>query len=49
VQRSVAKDLENFKELIERQGVEDGAWRGEVSGGMPQPGTAGPGSPGTNS
>jgi len=27
---SVQQDLKNFKELIESQGFEDGAWRGEV-------------------
>jgi uncharacterized membrane protein len=26
----VGKDLKKFKELIESQGVEDGAWRGDV-------------------
>jgi uncharacterized membrane protein len=29
-QLGVKRDLENFKELIERRGVETGAWRGEV-------------------
>ncbi len=29
----VKKDLENFKELIERRGAETGAWRGEVIAG----------------
>jgi uncharacterized membrane protein len=28
--RRVAKDLERFKEFIERRGVETGAWRGEI-------------------
>ena len=28
--RSVAKDLDNFKEMIESRGVESGAWRGQV-------------------
>jgi uncharacterized membrane protein len=28
--RQVSKDLERFKELIESQGFETGAWRGEV-------------------
>ncbi|MGN6444860.1 SRPBCC family protein [Amnibacterium sp.] len=28
--RSVKKDLEHFKEFIERSGSETGAWRGEV-------------------
>jgi uncharacterized membrane protein len=32
-ERQVSKDLERFKELIENQGFESGAWRGEVSGG----------------
>ena len=27
----VKGDLERFKEMIERRGVETGAWRGEVS------------------
>jgi uncharacterized membrane protein len=31
--RRVKGDLERFKELIERQGVETGAWRGEVHAG----------------
>ncbi|HEV2754037.1 MAG TPA: SRPBCC family protein [Solirubrobacteraceae bacterium] len=31
--RRVAKDLENFKRLIESRGQESGAWRGVVSGG----------------
>jgi uncharacterized membrane protein len=30
----VKKDLENFKQLIESQGVESGAWRGEVVQGQ---------------
>ncbi|HEX2292494.1 MAG TPA: SRPBCC family protein [Gaiellaceae bacterium] len=29
----VSRDLENFKELIERRGVESGEWRGEVTAG----------------
>jgi uncharacterized membrane protein len=29
--RRVKGDLERFKELLERRGVESGAWRGEVS------------------
>jgi len=29
----VKQDLENFKEFIEKRGVETGAWRGEVRGG----------------
>ena len=29
----VKQDLENFKEFIEKRGVETGAWRGEVHGG----------------
>jgi uncharacterized membrane protein len=29
-QLGVKRDLENFKELVERRGVETGAWRGEV-------------------
>ncbi|KQO97647.1 SRPBCC family protein [Leifsonia sp. Leaf264] len=29
--RAVKKDLENFKELIEKQGTAGGAWRGEVA------------------
>jgi uncharacterized membrane protein len=31
--RRVRGDLERFKQLIESQGVEDGAWRGEIHGG----------------
>ena len=31
--RRVQADLERFKELIESQGVESGAWRGEVHAG----------------
>jgi uncharacterized membrane protein len=31
--RRVKADLERFKELIERRGVESGAWRGEVHQG----------------
>jgi uncharacterized membrane protein len=31
--RRVKVDLERFKELIERRGVESGAWRGEVQQG----------------
>jgi uncharacterized membrane protein len=31
--RRVRGDLERFKELIEGQGVEDGAWRGEIESG----------------
>ncbi|MEJ3406119.1 SRPBCC family protein [Rathayibacter sp. YIM 133350] len=27
---AIKKDLENFKELIEKRGVEEGAWRGDV-------------------
>ncbi|MGL6280636.1 MAG: SRPBCC family protein [Gaiella sp.] len=30
----VAQDLERFKELIEARGVETGAWRGDVEGGV---------------
>lgn len=30
----VKKDLHNFKEYIEGRGVETGAWRGEVHGGV---------------
>ena len=29
--RQVSKDLDRFKEMIETQGHEDGAWRGEVA------------------
>jgi uncharacterized membrane protein len=32
--RRVKGDLERFKELIESQGVETGAWRGEVRAGQ---------------
>jgi hypothetical protein len=32
-ERQVKKDLERFKELVERRGVESGTWRGEVEGG----------------
>src|SRR4029079_14385487 len=31
--RRVRGDLERFKELIESQGAEGGAWRGEIHGG----------------
>ncbi|BDZ46071.1 SRPBCC family protein [Naasia aerilata] len=30
-ERAVKKDLKNFKEFIESRGVEEGAWRGDVS------------------
>jgi len=30
----VQADLERFRELIESQGVESGAWRGEVHAGQ---------------
>ncbi len=30
----VKQDLENFKDYIEKRGVEDGAWRGSVQGGQ---------------
>lgn len=33
VGHGVKQDLENFKEYIEKQGMEDGAWRGTVEGG----------------
>jgi uncharacterized membrane protein len=33
LQRRVKGDLERFKEFIEGQGVESGAWRGEVEAG----------------
>jgi uncharacterized membrane protein len=32
--RRVKSDLERFKELVESQGVETGAWRGEVEQGQ---------------
>ena len=32
-QRRVRSDLERFRELIEGQQVESGAWRGEINGG----------------
>jgi uncharacterized membrane protein len=32
--RRVRGDLERFKQLIESQGTEDGAWRGEIHGGV---------------
>ena len=32
--RRVRGDLQRFKELIERQGSESGAWRGEIQGGQ---------------
>ena len=32
--RRVQSDLERFKELVESQGVETGAWRGEVEQGQ---------------
>jgi hypothetical protein len=31
VRRRTASDLKRFKELIEKQGGETGAWRGSVS------------------
>jgi uncharacterized membrane protein len=34
--REVKGDLERFKELVERLGVETGAWRGEVRAGEPR-------------
>jgi hypothetical protein len=30
-ERRIEGDLDRFKEMIERQGVETGAWRGDVS------------------
>ncbi|MCU1437843.1 MAG: cyclase [Naasia sp.] len=30
---AVKKDLKSFKEFIEKRGVEEGAWRGDVSAG----------------
>ena len=33
-ERRVEGDLERFRDLIERQGVETGAWRGEVEQGQ---------------
>jgi uncharacterized membrane protein len=32
--RRVKSDLERFKDLVESQGVETGAWRGEVEQGQ---------------
>jgi uncharacterized membrane protein len=32
--RQVEGDLERFKEYIEGRGVETGAWRGEIAGGV---------------
>ena len=32
--RRVSKDLEKFKDFIEKRGQETGAWRGEVHGGQ---------------
>jgi uncharacterized membrane protein len=32
--RRVSGDLQRFRELIERQGAESGAWRGEIKGGQ---------------
>ena len=32
--RRVKSDLERFKELVESQGIETGAWRGEVEQGQ---------------
>jgi hypothetical protein len=33
-QRRIRGDLEKFKQLIENQGFESGAWRGEVHAGQ---------------
>jgi len=44
-QRRVRSDLERFRELIEGQRVESGAWRGEVSEGTPTGGGAGTSEP----
>jgi hypothetical protein len=30
---AIKKDLANFKEFIEKRGVEEGAWRGDVAAG----------------
>jgi uncharacterized membrane protein len=38
--RQVNADLERFKNYIESQGVPDGAWRGDVSGGSVRRGEA---------
>ena len=35
VRRRATGDLERFKDLIERQGVESGGWRGDVDAGRP--------------
>ena len=35
--RSVEKSVMQFKKYVESRGVEDGAWRGEVHDGKPQP------------
>jgi uncharacterized membrane protein len=37
VSRRVEGDLQRFKELIEQQGVETGAWRGEIIQGRERP------------
>ena len=29
--RRIEKDLERFKEFVERRGAETGAWRGEIN------------------
>jgi uncharacterized membrane protein len=40
-QRRVRSDLERFRELIEAQQVESGAWRGEIKDGQPANGGGG--------
>ena len=41
VSRRVEGDLKRFKEFIESQGRETGAWRGEIRGGQVDTGTTG--------
>jgi uncharacterized membrane protein len=43
LKRRVSGDLKRFRDFIEDRGTETGAWRGEVRGGV-----SNPGSPGTN-
>lgn len=37
LRRRVEQDLMRFKDMLETQGLESGAWRGEIHQGKPQP------------